>query len=473
MVTWKDRIFNRSPVVRGVGYGVVSKETGLAPQGAHADVRAWGVDPWASVLSEGRGILRPFNSTLQRRLAKSEAVTLCVDTLTDDVTSIDWTITGRRDGEKPKRQDVERVTDFLEDANPNYATFRDTLEATLADMIEVGNGAWVKTFTRGGKLAQVAAYDAETFFLDADDHGIIKGFYQYKRPNAGLLGEARGTFIGAGPPVEFTPDEVSWFTMKSRTYSHYGVSPIETLNERLQLIAWTMQQETAYFKEGSIPPGMLAFTEGWSKEDVDSFMEYWAAEVKGKMHKMPYAHGKVEWVPFGYNYQELQFLDRQQWYQKMVCAVLKVPPAYVGLSAESTNRATDVSQMGNYKRKAIRPLLLRLEQVINQTLIWPHISRDLRFQFKPSLDLTERQLLVSTREVEVRSGLRTVNEIRSEDGLEPVEWGEEPFPPTYASAPITLDESEDDASGAEGEPGAVEADKPPTSSRDAPAPREA
>ncbi|HET6405116.1 MAG TPA: phage portal protein, partial [Candidatus Thermoplasmatota archaeon] len=392
--------FTRS---RGRGYGVVSKDTGLAPAGSPADVRAFGVDPWTSVVSQGRGILRPFNTTLLRRLSMSEAVGMCMDTIVDDVTSVDWTITNRKDGKRAPPADIDRVAAFLDDANPNYTTFRDTLEATLADMLSIGNGVWVKSFTRGGKLAQFAAYDAETFFLDADEHGIITGFHQYSR----TMG---------GESVRFEPEEVAWFTYGARTYRHYGSSPVERLNERLQLLAYTIQQETAYFKEGSIPSGLLSFAPEWDKNDVDAFMAYWQANVKGKPHKMPYAHGKVEYVPFGYNYQELQFLERQAWYTKLVCATFKVPPAYLGLAAETTNRATDVSQMSNYKRKAIRPLLLRLEQVINQSLIWPHVSHELAFRFQPSLDLAERQILTSIREAEVRSGLRTINEIRSEDG---------------------------------------------------------
>lgn len=436
----------------------VEKALDLSAQ-RFVEPKAWGLDPWATILQEGRGVARPFNSAALRNLAQSEWARMCIETVINDVTSIDWHITGREKGDKPSAKDVQDATQFLNDANENQTTLRQMLEMILADMLEIGDGVMVKTLDGRGRLSQLGAYDAETFFVSPDVHGIVRDYYQYPRSSAtGTIINPRSTNSAPfGDPIHFPAEEIAWFAKSPRAYRHYGLGPVETLSQRLQLLLITVNQETLYFKEGSIPPGLLALDKDMTTEQYEEFRAMWAAEVKGKPHKMPMVRAQAQYIPFGYNYQQLQFLDRQVWYQKLTCAVFGVPPAYLGLAAETTNRATDVSQTANYKRKTVRPLLDSLEGIINQRVVWPHLGKHLRFEFKPSLDIAERQALASIHETRLRSAVVTINEVRAEDGLDPVPWGNEPYPPSYAASPITepdapRDEDEKRDDTADGKP---------------------
>lgn len=445
-----DRLFRRSEP----RYIDVEKVLDVASRTRFEEPRAWGTDPWATILMEGRGTQRPFNTALLRNLAQSEWAGMCIERIVNDVTSIDWTVGARREGDKANQKDVGDAIAFLDDLNANQITLAHMLEMVIADMLEIGNGVMVKTMDGRGRLNQVGAYDAETFFIDADQHGTFNGYVQYPlaRTNGVVLSGGRpASYPMGGQVVSFTPGEVAWFTKGARSYRFYGLSPTEKLNQRLQLLIITLQQETAYFKEGSLAPGLLSFPE-MTKDQYDEFMGMWDLKVKGKPHKMPMARAKAEYTKFGYNYQELQFLDRQTWYQKLVCAQFGVPATYLGLSAESTNRATDVSQTSNYKRSTLRPYLNTLEAIINQRIIWPHVSKDLRFQFKPSLDLAERQILSGIRETDLRAGTRTINEIRDEDGLKPLAWGDEPFPSLFGPTPTIEEDAPQPDEGKDAKP---------------------
>lgn len=212
--------------------------------------------------------------------------------------------------------------------------------------------------------------------------------------------------------------------------------------------------------EEGMPSGLISLQgDEWTQQNYENFKTYWKEEVQGSQMKHPVAEGEAEFVPFNMTYKELQVLDRQQWYAKLVGSVFRVPISETGLAiGEGINRATDVSQRQRYKQKALGSLITQLENVWTYQFLHRWFSEDLKVQFDLGKDLMEKETLANIHSTQLKSGTRTVNEIREENGLEPVEWGDEPFDlATYSKAntgtPDTGSEPPpDDDGGSGGEP---------------------
>lgn len=362
---------------------------------------------------------RPFDPFTLRELADTETVQAAIDTVIKDMRSIPWQISPVDDDADPSSGVITEAERAMADLNPNPESLEDINEMFLRDAMETGNLFGVINPQMDGRRAEVVPLDPNTVTVDWDKHRILNSFYQY--PNVA------GSRFGEPDPLE--PDEVLWGVANPETgrAGFYGHSPVEKLQMIINVMGGLVEKEVKELEEG-MPSGMITLLgDSWDDDDYEHFEEYWQNEVKGQQHKVPYSRGEAEFVPFNMSYKELQVLDRQQWYAKLVGAVFNVPVSESGLQVGETNRATDVSIRQKYKQNGLRPWLDLLETVWTQQYLHKYWSENIQFEFDPGLDILERKELATIHGKRLRQGSLTVNEVREELGKDPVPWGDEPF----------------------------------------------
>jgi len=122
-----------------------------------------------------------------------------------------------------------------------------------------------------------------------------------------------------------------------------------------------------------------------------------------------------------------------------------VPPMIGGvIETGNIGAGTGLAQMQIYKNSIIIPRQNLLTSRINGLLIEGpngfHYD-DLQFELLPP-DLGEREQLAKTHEAYLKSGVFTINEVRTDLGLEPVKGGDRPFVPVGTDKLTFLDEME-------------------------------
>jgi len=120
-----------------------------------------------------------------------------------------------------------------------------------------------------------------------------------------------------------------------------------------------------------------------------------------------------------------------------------VPPMIGGIvETGNIGAGTGLAQMQIYKNSVIIPRQNLLMSRINGLLVHGaygfHFS-DFQFELLPP-DLGEREQLAKTHEIYLKSGVFTINEVRTDLGLEPVEGGDRPFVPIEEGRLTFLDE---------------------------------
>lgn len=386
---------------------------GRAPQHIHAPIE---------------GEPRSFNPFGLRQLAQSEVIQGVANTLTGDLDAVPWSVVPVSEDVDVSQQTIRDAEAALEDINPNPETFDDVNQMFAQDLLEVGNCVATTTTAIDGRQAEAIPLDPATFTVDWDQHRLLEGFYQYPQSDENKWGD----------PVPFERDEVLWGTYNAQTKrgGFYGRSPVEQVARIINIMGGLVDKEIKELEEG-MPSGLISLQgDEWTTQNYQNFKTYWKEEVEGNQMKHPIAEGDAEFVPFNMTYKELQVLDRQQWYAKLVGSVFRVPVSETGLAiGEGINRATDVSQRQRYKQKALGSLLSQLENIWTYQFLHRWFSEDIKVQFDLGKDLMEKETLANIHSTQLKSGTRTINEIREEVGLEPVEWGDEPFDlATYAKA---------------------------------------
>ena len=87
-------------------------------------------------------------------------------------------------------------------------------------------------------------------------------------------------------------------------------------------------------------------------------------------------------------------------------------------NTEDLNKATGIQQMEIHKSKAIRPLLILIEDMVNRQVVWKHFSKDVKFEFVKTLSLDEKTKQTEIDVKRLDKGLDSVNALRDRDGLE-------------------------------------------------------
>jgi len=143
--------------------------------------------------------------------------------------------------------------------------------------------------------------------------------------------------------------------------------------------------------------------------------------LKKNFHRVPMTNvdnAKFERVQF--TSSELQLIESQNWFSKIVWAAYGVTPSELGFT-ESSNLATEINQSRVFKRKAILPLLRTLEFFINHNVLseWD-FSDKLKFEFN-TFNIEDETQKMELYKLQIDSGFKEVNEIRKLEGLDELE----------------------------------------------------
>ena len=333
-----------------------------------------------------------------RALAASEWVWMCTSTLIEEVAQVPWEIVPKDPAleEAPPEDildEIQTVQDFLNNPNPNKGETINTLfRALIRDSLELDALGMVKGFSansyvqhpaggwelkpRGERnLVELFGRDGGSFLKEVDVDGIEYRYWQYSYLHPAVA------------PIEFDVDEICYMMRYPRTYSAYGWAETQSMETILNLLINSAFTDATMFQEYSVPSGVVSFT--GSPEDEDRLREYFRTEIKGRFHKVAVLNKDAKFVPLAYTNRDLEFLEGQKWFGKLVWAIYKLTPTELGFQDEIRETGKAMNAQGVIqKRKGVSPVLAALEQMMNNQIVneFSPLQR-IKFRFKA----TDRQ----------------------------------------------------------------------------------
>lgn len=200
------------------------------------------------------------------------------------------------------------------------------------------------------------------------------------------------------------------------------MSPIRLHRENLGLAKSAQDFGAEYFGQSGQMTGVLSSEQPLKKEQMDIIQGSWnngAAQAGTKL------------MPFGFKYQrisispdEAQFIQTRAFQAEEICRIFNCPTALVQLPSQTTYNNVEQQNL-MFARHTIVPWTQRIEQEIDRKLI-PSFDRDVIFsKFKLSdLQRGDSAARANYFTQMLQNGVLSINEVRQEEQLNPVEGGD-------------------------------------------------
>lgn len=352
-------------------------------------------------------------------------------------------------------KDKKRIMHWFDNPNANEESFETILRKTVDSILEVDAGVWVKVFNRNGEFRELFAYDGSTFLKNPDIHGYMGNREDFVMPVESYFSEDeildlnKDTFkrteavmnvyenvyrsnaayfqygwTASSMPVPFGRREVVYMMRNPRTDTIYGVSPIEVLAEIILTLVYGSTYNLDFYVNNNMPDGIIQLLDANEKQ-IRSFRSRFEAQFKEKdaygsyrrkFHTYPISSKKAEFTQFQLSSEQMQILEQQKWFIKIVWACFGENGGELGFT-EDSNRASEIVQSSNFKKKTITPIIRLLEYHIN-TQLMPEFGAPM-FEFKfDDYDLEEDMKKHQLYQLQISTGLKTPEMIAEEIGID-------------------------------------------------------
>lgn len=218
----------------------------------------------------------------------------------------------------------------------------------------------------------------------------------------------------------------------------YGFSECEQLINIITSQLWAEEYNRNFFKQGASPKGIINIRgDNIAPEQLEAFKRQWLSNVSGVENA---------WRTPVLQSEEIQYLNMQgsnldmeysRWLEyliKVTCAVFLIAPEEIGFYLSPGGMQQPMVDTNNeWKLKAskdrgLRPLLRFYADSLNRNVI-DNIDDKFYLDFIGLDELTERER-IELRQQQVQF-FRTINEIRSDEDLDPVDDGDIIMNPIY------------------------------------------
>lgn len=405
---------------------------------------------------------RSLNVVKIRTFSRSPWIQMVLNTIKKEVTNIEWEIIKKDTNDNTDyTQMIQDGTNFLNQLNSEMESFDDLSSMSITDLGEIDADVSVNVFSVDSyeykdapiiddlgniigtekrnvlkpfgqrKLIEVRPADSSTFLKQIDVYRRLQAYYQYSFKNPRTN------------PIRFEPAEVNYTLMNKKSYSIYGFSPVQAIQQVLELLIQSTRWNKEFYKNNAIPDGALTLP-GADEASMKQFKREWFKEAKGKPHKMLFLNVDSKFQNFGQSSRDMEWLEGQKWYHWLVFAMFGVSPVEAGFHENVSQGNTDGQERITVKN-AIKPYLQLRERTANRILKEFFQTEELPIEFKyfPK-DHTQEKIEHEQDMAKLDRGVITINEYRIEHGMDEVDWGSEPMNVQMMNSMNEEDDDEDE-----------------------------
>ena len=374
-------------------------------------------------------------------------------------------------GERAFARDLETFT-MQAGAGENRHTrvprpdFEGLLRQTVRDTLTFDQVAWEITPDTRGRPFEVRGVDASSIRIAADDEpdsplrSQLKKYGQEDysprvKERYGLVTRPR---FGPKPHNEdvdyvqvvngrienlYNRDEMLFLVRNPRTdlfVNGYGFAEVEQLILSVTAMLHAEEFNRRFFMQGAAPKGMINIKgENVAPEQIEAFKRQWQAQVAGVENawRTPVLQSEgMEYVNLHQNHRDSEYMAWLEYLIKIVCAVFLIDPAecnfdmHGGVSQTPLFESANEQKLKESRDKGLRPQLRFIAKGWNKVI--DKIDDHFYMEFVGLDELSELDKLdVSVRELQ---SFKTINEVRQERDLPPIEDGDIVLSPVYLQA---------------------------------------
>jgi HK97 family phage portal protein len=402
----------------------------------------------------GRSNLGSRSSQLR---AMQGMVAVCVNRISLDLAGLEIKLYKRRGRRRADWLEVEAhpLLDLMERPNPLF-TGPDLVQLTQTHLELTGMGFWLILENRLGRPAQVwPLYPHLLTRIETgrDSDQVIKAFWFRS---------------DSGQEVRLDPAQVLYQRYPHPENLVYGASTIQQQAFAFDINLAFKVYHRKLLQNQARPDTVLSSDQHLTKEDADRAKTAWRSAFGGpdQAGGVVVLGAGLKAEPFSINARDGEFMNLAGWTQDEILAAFGVPAGKLGL-VKDVNRANMLEIDTTYHRECLSPRARRLASALTNLAV----RYDLNLWCEPEHEVPKDREFEHTQQKDrLDRGVLTINEVRADEGLEPVPGGDQPRIPANMmplaearltrgdqgggqqlshAAPVTKGQAEDDAAWAD------------------------
>jgi len=300
---------------------------------------------------------------------------------------------------------------FLQHPNP-FLTNYDLFMITVQNLELVGEAFWLLLKDRRKNILGIAPLNPTRMELELDN-GLPKRWVY-------------GTDKGKGVALE--PEDVVVFRYPNPINPYRGLSPLKAVAIAGDTDLYASKWNRNFFYNAAAPTAVVKTDRPLSKEAFQRTKTQIQKMYQGldNAHRVILLDNGLEFKPVQLPHKDMQFLELRKFTRTEIAAIFGVPLSKLGIS-EEVNRATAYVNDYTFAKNTLTPKLKLIADSLNNQYL-PHFGEGLVFEFDSVIPQDEEFEMKKYIEF-AKQGIMTINEIRDELGLPPVDWGDRPFNP--------------------------------------------
>lgn len=339
----------------------------------------------------------------------------CVDVISDSVAQLPLE-TYKLDAEGFKRPYVDHPIYTLMDEEPNEDMTRFTFFKTMvASVLLKGNAyAYIERDGKGNAIQLIyLPVNLVGIVWITDTHGIRRKRYQV-----------------AGFKDLVQPKDM----IHILNFSYDGIIGVSTLTHARQTLGIATDSEShasGFFKNGASMAGVLTI-EGTrlNKEQKEQNYNEWSARTNpttGNPNGIVILEGNMKYQPITINPKDSQLLESRQFNVVDVCRFFSVSPVKAFDLSKSSYATVEATQLG-FLTDTVAPMLTKIELELQRKVPLPSEKGRMKIEFNTKGFLrADKAAQAAYLNTMFNIGAMTPNEIRRENNMSKVEYGDNAF----------------------------------------------
>ena len=286
---------------------------------------------------------------------------------------------------------------FLKQPNPQQS-FWECMIPCIRDMIAYDAGVLVKTFSYGGYLVELRAYDGTQFRADVDrellpntyspyggsgttsiSHGYIEGWWQYS---------------SVGKWTHYKPQEIVYFMQYPQSTTIYGTDMLKSFRFHFRYLMSTTVAAGKIMDNGLVTNLIMRHPEIGTIQLLKQRLDSNAQVNVGPENfgKTLHLIGSEDVKTINNTLVDMEWLQGQQFIFKVVMNFFGFPASEFSMEDVSTGRAASYVQRNIMRSRTLATVLSNLEEKINLEVL-PYMrgyNKNWRFVFQREIDLDDQ-----------------------------------------------------------------------------------
>ncbi len=224
---------------------------------------------------------------------------------------------------------------------------------------------------------------------------------------------------------EFAPERIVHFRFPDpRDPYTAGLSPLRACFEQVALTSEYAALKRSIYDNTGLPSVVLTPAEPISPDERERLEKMWQHKfARGGQGKALVAESKLAVTLLSQSMGDLAALADMKATKEDIANAFHIPLPFL---TGDTNLANMQAADHLHTTLAIVPRLRRRDEKLNEQLIPLYDPSGRLFLQTPDPTPANQHFLLAQEQADLRTGVRTINEVRTSRGLPPVAWGDKP-----------------------------------------------